>query len=223
MEIPARFNHTGTHLDRTLGYGRAVGKRTRRRPSAPTRTDPFEVLGLRRDSTLLEIETARRALAKSAHPDVGGSVPEMQRINAAADEAARIVAGRQPEPHPTHQSPPRPAEPPGRPLQWRIDHPSFTIEALPAEAFEALFVVAGWMGETIDDDPPYRIDVELGDPFRGWCRLELMPDAGATTVSLALVTERGVEVPDVEAVRDAWIDGLNSLDWEAIGDFPRRP
>jgi hypothetical protein len=200
-----------------------VGKRTRRRAPSQPRPDPFEVLGLGTDSTVDEIETARRALAKSAHPDVGGSVPEMQRINAAADEAARIVTNREAAPEPHRQPPPRRPEPSGPALQWRIDHPSFTIEALPAEAFEALFVVASWIGETIDDDPPYRLDVELGDPFRGWCRLELVPDAGATSVSLALVTERGGEVPDVESVRDAWIDGLNSLDWGAIGDSRRRP
>jgi hypothetical protein len=79
------------------------------------------------------------------------------------------------------------------------------------------------MGETIDDDPPYRLDVELGDPFRGWCRLELLPDAGATTVSMALVTDRGAAGPDLEVVRDAWIAGLNSLDWAAIGDSRLQP
>jgi hypothetical protein len=210
VEIRLSFNHTA-------GYGRVVPKWTgRSRPSDP-RPDPFQVLGLAGDATLDEIEVARRTLAKSAHPDAGGSVAEMQRINAAADEAALVIAARQSVP----ETPPPSAT--GPQLQWRIDHPSFTIEALPAEGFEALLVVAGWMGETIDDDPPYRLDVELGDPFHGWCRLELMPDAGATTVSLALVTERGVDGPDVEAVRDAWIAGLNSLDWAAIGDSRLQP
>ena len=174
---------------------------------------------MRRDSTLDEIENARRVLAKSVHPDVGGSVPEMQRINAAADEAARIAAGRD-TPPPT---PPPPAEPAGRPLHWRVDHPSFTIEALPAESFEALFVVASWLGETIDDDPPYRLDVELAEPVACWCRLELLPDAGGTTVGLTIGSERGVAPADLDLVRDAWVTGLNSLDWEAIGDSQLRP
>ena len=39
------------------------------------------------------------------------------------------------------------------------DVASFTIEALPVEAFEALLIVATWLGEPLDDDPPYRLDV----------------------------------------------------------------
>lgn len=204
-----------------------MGRRRRQRSPEGSRPDPFAVLGLAGDPTIEQVENARRALAKSAHPDVGGSLAEMQRINAAADEATRILLART-----TAAPPPSPAPAPpqqaastqaGPPLQWRIDHPSFTVEALPVEAFEGLLLVAGWLGETIDDDPPYRLDVELGDPFRCWCRLELVPDAGATTVSLAVIAERGVALPEVEAVRDAWIEGLNSLDWAALGDFPPPP
>jgi hypothetical protein len=106
---------------------------------------------------------------------------------------------------------------------WQFDHPSFTVEALPAAAFEALLLVAGWLGETIDDDPPYRLDVAIADPVHGWCRLDLIPDAGATTVSLTLGTERSADPPDIDRVRDAWIAGLNSLDWEGIDDSLRRP
>jgi hypothetical protein len=181
------------------------------------------VLGLPPGSTVDEVENARRALAKSSHPDVGGSVGDMQRINAAADEAARIAAGRglsEPFPAPT---PAAPAPPPGPAFHWRVDQPSFTVEALPAESFEALLVAASWLGETIDDDPPYRLDVELAEPVRCWCRLELLPDAGATTVGLAVGSERGVTSADVDAVRDAWIAALNSLDWSGIGDSRRRP
>ena len=88
---------------------------------------------------------------------------------------------------------------------------SFTIEALPAEAFEALLVVTTWLGEPIDDDQPYRLDVVLGDPFGCWCRLDLVPDAGATTVALTLGSIDGRPVPDLDAVRDAWVAALNSL------------
>lgn len=200
------------------------------------------MLGLAHESTLEQIESVRRALAKSLHPDVGGSVIEMQRINAAADEAARLVAARtqaaaagvaDQDPVPTAGAPAPPAQPaaPGRrgSLWWRFDHPSFTIEALPAEAFEALMVVSTWLGELIDDDPPYRLDVELAEPLRSWCRLELVPDAGATTVSLSVGTERmdpthdAGEVPDLDTIRDAWINALNSLDWADLGDSPRPP
>ncbi len=37
------------------------------------------------------------------------------------------------------------------------DVPSFTIEALPAEAFEALLVATAELGEVEDDDPPYEL------------------------------------------------------------------
>ena len=195
-----------------------------RRREVPRHEDPFVVLGLPNEPTVGEIENARRALAKSAHPDVGGSHAAMQRINAAADEATRIVAGRvvtAPPAQATHR-PPSPSTG-AMPFQWRADHPSFTVEALPAESFEALYVVATWLGETIDDDPPYRLDVELTEPVACWCRLELLPDAGATTVGLMIGSERGVTAVDVDTVRDAWVAGLNSLDWDEIGDSRRQP
>ena len=66
------------------------------------------------------------------------------------------------------------------------DVASFTIEALPAEAFEALLVVSTWIGEVLVDEPPYQLDVVLEEPYACWCRLDLVPDAGATTVSLTL-------------------------------------
>ena len=186
------------------------------------------MLGLPPGSTVQDVENARRTLAKSSHPDVGGSDRQMQVINAAADEAARIAAGRAPSPAaqaappppapaPSDSASPGPASP-GPAFQWRVDHPSFTVEALPAESFEALLVVAGWLGETIDDDPPYRLDVELAEPVPCWCRLELLPDAGATSVGLTIGSERGVTAGDVDAVRDAWVAALNALDWAEIGD-----
>lgn len=186
--------------------------------------DPFAVLGLPPGASVAAIETARRTLAKTAHPDVGGSVGQMQLINSAADEATRRAGGNA---APTAQPSPAPAPPatppPGPGLHWRVDHPSFTIEALPAESFEALFVVASWLGETIDDDPPYRLDVELAEPVPCWCRLELLPDAGATTVGLTVGSEQGITAADLDAVRDAWVAALNLLDWDGIGDSQQRP
>jgi hypothetical protein len=185
--------------------------------------DPFAVLGLPPGSTVQDVENARRTLAKSSHPDVGGSDRQMQVINAAADEATRIAAGRAPSP-PAQATPPPPtpapsgSASPGPAFQWRVDHPSFTVEALPAESFEALLVVASWLGETIDDDPPYRLDVELAEPVSCWCRLDLLPDAGATSVGLTIGSERGVTADDVDVVRDAWVAALNALDWAQIGD-----
>ena len=91
------------------------------------------------------------------------------------------------------------------------DVPSFTIDALPVEAFEALLVVTSWIGELLVDEPPYLLDVHLYEPGHCWCRLELVPDAGASTVSLTVASIGGVPAPDVEAVRDAWVAHLNQL------------
>ena len=84
------------------------------------------------------------------------------------------------------------------------------IEVLPAEAFEALLVVANWMGEVMVDDLPYMLEAHLYEPDECWCRLELPPEAGATTVMLTVAGVEG-EAPSVEAVRDAWIAHLNQL------------
>jgi hypothetical protein len=196
------------------------------------RPDPFTVLGLPPTAGVDDVEAARRRLAKSAHPDVGGSLDAMQRINAAADDAVRLLmrtSGRGPASSPG----PRPAPPPagggsgrasgGGPRFARRDHPSFTIEALPVEAFEGLLIVAGWLGDLIDDDPPYALEVAMTQPYQGWCRLDLVPDAGASTVSLVVAGEPGAAPPDIDAVRDAWIGGLNQLDWADLGSSPPTP
>jgi hypothetical protein len=178
------------------------------------------VLSLPPTATADEVDAARRSLAKRAHPDIGGSVDAMQRINAAADEALRRLAAPASRVPSSSGSPRRaPAPQPAadsRPRFGRRDHPSFTIEALPAEAFEALVVVAGWLGDLIDDDPPYALEVAMTDPHQGWCRLDLVPDAGASTVSLLVAGEPGMRAPDLDAVRDAWIAGLNQLDWSDL-------
>ena len=193
----------------------------RRSRSSPRRgEDPLTVLGLPAAATERDIQDARRRLAKRAHPDAGGSVEQMQRINDAADAALRdLAAPRRPAPGQTRRPqspssrsrPPRPA-----PGPIRHDHPSFTVEALPAETFEALLVVASWLGDLIDDDPPYALEVALTEPLGGWCRLDVVPDAGASTVSIAVAGAAGHPVPSIDAVRDAFVDGLNRLDWSAL-------
>jgi hypothetical protein len=90
------------------------------------------------------------------------------------------------------------------------DEPSFTIDVPPAEAFEALLVVAAILGEVLVDDAPYLLEAHLADPAPCWCRLELLPETGGTTV---ILTVAGVDAPPppAEDVRDRWIDELNHL------------
>lgn len=184
--------------------------------------DPYAVLGVDPGATAHELRAARRRLAMELHPDRAGgtlaATEAMQRLNLAFEAAvARLRRPAEPdsaasrsaseaEPSSQREGPvPRPG--------GRIAHDvaSFTIEALPAEAFEALFVVAGWLGEVIDDDPPYRLDVWLGEPFDCWCRLDVVPDAGASTVALTLGGLDARPVPDLDVVRDTWVAELNNL------------
>ncbi len=186
--------------------------------------DPFITLGLGRDATVDDIRAARRRLAKAHHPDQGGDATDMQRINEAADAALLAVdsgdgcsdAAQDPAADRPDSSPPsgdrrRPSDGPMSGIAR--DVPSFTVEALPVETFEAMLVVASWLGEVLDDDPPYRLDTYLYEPFDCWCRLEVVPDAGASTVSLTVAGVDGAPTPDVVVVRDAWVSNLNAVDW----------
>ncbi len=194
-----------------------------RRDRRPAPADPFAVLGLSATATLDDVRAARRRLALHAHPDRGGDAAEMQRINAAFDACVAHLTGRRPLPPSPSPTPGRGAgDPPParRPQRGRAevehDAPSFTVDALPAEAFEALLVVASWIGEVLDDDPPYVLECHLHEPAPCWCRLELVPDAGGSTVSLAVARHpAGPPAPEdlrfVEQVRDVWVEQLNQL------------
>lgn len=50
-----------------------------------------ETLGIGRDATKAQIETAYRARAKAAHPDAGGSADAMAALNAARDQALKDI------------------------------------------------------------------------------------------------------------------------------------
>jgi len=174
--------------------------------------DPFAVLGVAPGADEMTLRAARRRLAKEVHPDLeGGDTARMERLNAAFDAALARLESPVVAP-PTNGPAPRATAPPPR-AQGRFAHDvaSFTIEALPAEAFEALLIVASWLGEVLVDEPPYQLDVALAEPFDCWCRLDLVPDAGASTVALTLAAFDARPVPDLDAVRDAWVANLNQL------------
>jgi hypothetical protein len=186
--------------------------------------DPFEVLGLPPTASADQVQLARRRLAKLLHPDLGGDVSAMARVNQAAEQALTMLAGAPPAASFTNAAPTRAPEPRARSVVddhrrgRRVVHDpaSFTIEALPAEAFEALVVVGSWVGDVIDDDPPYVLELHLHEPAPCWCRLELIPDAGASTVNLAVASagSGATDPPDIDAVRDMWVDQLNQLVWD---------
>jgi hypothetical protein len=186
-----------------------------------TGDEAFRELGLSQGATVDDVRDARRRLAKIHHPDRGGDPAAMRTLNQAAAVALqRIDEQQRPPTPPTGAARGGRDDPQGAPQRDRHwsgvarDAPSFTVEALPAETFEGLLVVASWMGEVLDDDPPYRLDTHLYEPIECWCRLDVMPDAGSSTVSLTIAAPDGGPVPAVESVRDAWVDGLNRIDWE---------
>ncbi len=163
-------------------------------------------------------------MAQQLHPDHGGDASAMQELNAAYEEAARRVAAPVAPPVAPPVAAPPVAAPPtpeprvgsargGRRTIRGVQHdaPSFTVDVLPVEAYEALLVVTSWMGEVLVDDPPYLLEVFLHDPSPCWCRLDLVPDAGATTVSLMVAALEGDPAPDIDDVRDIWVANLNRL------------
>ena len=163
-----------------------------------TTRDAFALLGLGPDATAQEVHRAWRDLALRLHPDVGGDEVAMQRLNAAYAVCRQAVDERR-------------TAAPGEGEVVSRDAPSFVVEALPVVAFEALLVAATWLGEVLDDEPPYLLEVHLTDPAPCWCRLELVPDAGATTVSLTVAAVEGDAAPSALAVRDRWVAVLNDL------------
>ncbi|MFM2070967.1 MAG: hypothetical protein RLZZ623_1230 [Actinomycetota bacterium] len=191
-----------------------------------TGADPFELLGLTRDATIADVRAARRALAFDRHPDRGGDPRAMQELNVAFEACVAHLTHRRllpPVPNPQVTEAPAPASAPPRGWGRRVvdrDVPSFTVDALPAETFEALLIAASWIGEVLDEDPPYVLECHLTEPAPCWCRLDLVPDAGGSTVSIAVVALDELSPVTVEEVRDTWVHHLNRLGPRDVRDSP---
>lgn len=183
-------------------------------------SDPFVVLGLGRGATADDVRAARRDLARRHHPDAGGDAAVMQSVNAAAGHALRLLAdgaaGDDRASTSAHDAsvPADPVDPDWVPEQR--DVPSFTVEALPVETFEALLVACAELGEVEDDDPPYELRTRLSSPLACWCQLDIVPDAGSSTVSVSIAPLDDVPTPTILDVRNAWITALNGLDWSSF-------
>ena len=174
--------------------------------------DPYELLGVEPTASLAQLTSARRRRALVLHPDHGGDAAAMQALNGAYDEAVSRLSALPPSV--VAPSPASPTAANGHrrsPRGVQHDAASFTIDVLPVDAYEALLVVTSWMGEVLVDEPPYLLEVFLNDPSPCWCRLNLVPDAGATTVSLIVAALEGDPAPDIDAVRDEWVANLNRL------------
>ena len=93
------------------------------------------------------------------------------------------------------------------------DLPSFTIGALPVDAYHLLFVAAHELGEVVEEDEPYFLVVRMTPPCECWCEIDIVPDAGASTVSLSATqfSEATGAPVDILFVRDLWIHTINGL------------
>jgi hypothetical protein len=203
------------------------GKTCRRTPRFPepnsigqdaqvTSNEPFRVLGLDPTATVDDLRQARRRLALLAHPDVGGDASQMSALNAAYDAAMAIVLGTQaveqpiaPVPRPRPRTRTRTRTGPRR--RFEHDPASFVVHCLAVDAFEALSVAVSWYGEIVDDEPPYRLIAVLGEPSPCWCRLDLVSDAGATTVDLTIGAYESGDLPTAQEVRDLLVGAVNQL------------
>ena len=169
--------------------------------------DPFLLLAIDRTATPQEIRRAWREKARTAHPDAGGSDSAMQDLNEALRNALELVGD------------PKVLKAVSPVLVRRErDVSSFTVDALPVECFEALLIVAGISGAISHEEPPYQLEFSLHDSdvagaLNGWCRCDLVPEAGVTTVSLLVGTEISAEGISVEEVRDYLVANLNAIEW----------
>ena len=173
-----------------------------------TSRDPFLVLSVERGASADEIRRAWRERARTVHPDVGGTDAAMQELNEALHSALAYVDVVSI------------ATVANSPLLVRRerDVSSFTVDVLPAECFEALLIVAGISGAISHEEPPYQLEFSLHDSdvtgaLNSWCRCDLVPEAGATTVSLLVGTETSAEGISVEEVRDYLVANLNAIEW----------
>ena len=191
--------------------------------------DPFVVLGVDPDVTPRVARAAWREKARTFHPDVGGSETAMQELN----EALRLVLAALAAPSDEQRQQSNASDRTSsvtdetrretsrqrRTIHWARtsrDVSSFTIDCLPVEAFEALLIAASWHGEVSVDDAPYLLETVMRDPYSCWIRFDIVPEAGASMVSITVATPAGTQPISSEEVRDVFVDSLNQLDWEDI-------
>jgi hypothetical protein len=158
------------------------------------------LLQLRQPYSRGDIETAQRVLMKVVHPDMGGSHDAFIDVT----RAVRILLEKDETPQklldvPFHGS--------------KSDHPSFTIDVLPVEAFEYLYVAACVLGQVADEDPPYSLQVLMNDPMHCWCLISVVPEAGGSIVSIAIhnADDSQQRTFNLQEIRDIWISTINEV------------
>ena len=194
--------------------------------------DPFVLLGISRDSSSERARQAWRDKARVCHPDAGGSDAAMQELNEALRlvlvELAVLNKQHRAMDDGTTQSETSHVERDGatqtrehirQRSHWARtsrDVSSLTIDCLPVEAFEALLLASSWHGDVSIEESPYLLEIIMRDPFPCWVRFDVVPEAGASMVSITVATAAGERPVASEDVRDVFVDSLNQLNWEDI-------
>ena len=153
-----------------------------------SRRDALTLLGLQEGFDADELKRARRRALLVNHPDHGGSSSGIADV-----EKACAILGDSPTLEPTL-------------IRRGSDRPSFTIDVLPVEAFEFLLIAAAELGDVANDDPPYRLEIRMHEPRDTWVVLDVVPDAGRSTIS---IYAEGPSPFLVENIRDAWVEAVN--------------
>lgn len=181
------------------------------------------LLGLA-DGVALDAETirgARRQAARRSHPDAGGAADAMVAVNTAADLLLAELRGGASSA--TAMPPPGgfrttvsnlghdPRVRTGSP-GVRHDDAAFVVESPAPQAFAWLVAACWTVGTILDEDPPGRLDVRMFDPTPCWCRIDLLHEGDTSTAALTIAGLNGIELPDIETVRDRWVAALNTLD-----------
>lgn len=74
---------------------------------------------------------------------------------------------------------------------------AFAVEGFRPAVFEALVVAVADVGDVTDADEPFSLDLFAEGPPPGFCRLELVPDAGGTVV---MVSSESIDADAVAAM-----------------------
>ncbi len=169
-------------------------------------SDPWSVLGVPPGSSLAEARAARRRLAKQVHPDLHGGQADLSARMALVNQALAQIEAQSANSARREPSATVAAHPSGP-----TDPVSFSVDFLPAEAFEALFLAAYGLGDILVADEPYLLELYLSEP-PCFCRLTLVPEAGASLVTVEVAPAAGsLPGPEPSEVIDILVSEFNSL------------
>jgi hypothetical protein len=143
-----------------------------------TDEEALALLGLPATAGPDDVRAARRRLARTLHPDVtADDGTRMRQVNLAVTHLLKRV-------------------PPPAVVN---DEVSFSVDRLPAYAFEVLRVTVAALGEVLDTDEPYRMEGWLAEP-PVFIDLALVPDAGGSTITVSVDPDEGVSAEEAAAV-----------------------